>query len=132
MVYGYVRVSTGKQSTDVQRYEIQKYCRYHGMEVDSWIDETISGAKSIRVRQIKMILEDMREGDIIICTEISRLGRSMQIVFEVMNRCLEKGVELITLKENYILNDSPMSKFILSVYSYAAETERILISERTK
>jgi DNA invertase Pin-like site-specific DNA recombinase len=56
----------------------------------------------------------------------------MQIVFEVMNKCLENNVELITLKENYHLNNSPMSKFILSVYSYAAETERLLISERTK
>lgn len=132
MVYGYVRVSTVKQCTDVQRYEIQKWCRMRGLEVGCWIDEKISGAKSIRVRQIRTVLEEMKPGDTLICTEISRLGRSMQIVFEVMNRCLEKKVELVTLKEGYVLNDTPMSKFILSVYSYAAETERILISERTK
>ena len=132
MIYGYVRVSTGKQCTDVQRYEIQKYCNLRGLNVDCWIDETISGVKSIKIRQIRLALEEMKPGDTLICTEISRLGRSMQIVFEVMNRCLERRMELITLKEGYVLNDTPMSKFILSVYSYAAETERILISERTK
>ena len=132
MIYGYVRVSTGKQCTEVQKYEITKYCRRVGIEIDVWIDETISGAKEIRIRQLSSILDEMKAGDTIICTEISRLGRSMQIVFEVMNKCLENNVELITLKENYHLNNSPMSKFILSVYSYAAETERLLISERTK
>ena len=132
MIYGYVRVSTMKQCTNVQRYEIQKWCKLRGLEVDSWIDEKISGTKSIKIRQIRIVLEEMKAGDTLICTEISRLGRSMQVVFEVMNRCLEKKVELVTLKEGYVLNDTPMSKFILSVYSYAAETERILISERTK
>lgn len=132
MIYGYVRVSTVKQCTDVQRYEIQRWCKLRGLEVGSWIDEKISGTKSIKVRQIRTVLEEMKPGDTLICTEISRLGRSMQVVFDVMNRCLEKKVELVTLKEGYVLNDTPMSKFILSVYSYAAETERILISERTK
>ena len=132
MIYGYLRVSTERQSTEVQKYEIEKYCKQTGIMIDIWVDEKISGAKKIKNRKIKYIIDDMKSGDTIICTEISRLGRSMQIIFEVMNLCLERGVILISLKENYILNDSPMSKFILSVYSYAAETERILISERTK
>lgn len=132
MIYGYLRVSTERQSTEVQKYEIEKYCKQAGIMIDIWVDEKISGAKKIKNRKIKYIIDDMKSGDTIICTEISRLGRSMQIIFEMMNLCLERGVILISLKENYILNDSPMSKFILSVYSYAAETERILISERTK
>ena len=56
----------------------------------------------------------------------------MQVVFEVMNRCLEKKGRTSDVERRYVLNDTPMSKFILSVYSYAAETERILISERNK
>lgn len=132
MIYGYTRVSTEKQSTKTQRYEIQKYCSQNGMKVDEWVDETISGAKDFRKRKINSIIERLQKGDSIICTEISRLGRSMQIIWRIMDICLTLGVTIISLKENYRLSDDPMSKFILSVYSYAAETERILISERTK
>ena len=76
MIYGYVRVSTVKQCTDVQRYEIQKWRKLRGLEVDSRIDEKISRTKSIKIRQIQTVLEKMKAGDTLICTEISRLGRS--------------------------------------------------------
>ena len=132
MIYGYIRVSTEKQTTEVQKYEINKYCERNEMKVDTWIDETISGAKDLKKRKINSMLRKLVKGDIIICTEISRLGRSMQIIWRIMDICLTKGVTIISLKENYVLKDNPMSKFILSVYSYAAETERLLISERTK
>ena len=132
MIYGYIRVSTEKQSTEVQRYEIKKYCDYQNMKIDAWINETISGAKDIKKRKINSMLRRLKAGDKVICTEISRLGRSMQIVWAIMDICLNRDVQIISLKENYKLSNDPMSKFILSVYSYAAETERILISERTK
>ena len=132
MVYGYIRVSTEKQTTEVQKYEIEKYCDRNGLQIDCWIDETISGAKDLKKRKISGMLRRLKKEDIIICTEISRLGRSMQIIWRIMDICLSKNVTIISLKENYRLSDDPMSKFILSVYSYAAETERLLISERTK
>ena len=132
MVYGYIRVSTEKQTTEVQKYEIEKYCERNGLRIDKWIDETISGAKDLKKRKISGMLRRLKKGDIIICTEISRLGRSMQIIWRIMDICLSKNVTIISLKEHYRLSDDPMSKFILSVYSYAAETERLLISERTK
>lgn len=132
MIYGYIRVSTEKQTTEVQKYEINKYCERNELKVDTWIDETISGAKGLKKRKIYLMLKRLNKGDTIICTEISRLGRSMQIIWRIMDICLTKGVTIVSLKENYVLKDNPMSKFILSVYSYAAETERLLISERTK
>lgn len=132
MIYGYIRVSTEKQTTEVQRYEIGQYAIRNGMAIDSWIDETISGAKDLKKRKISGMLRRLKTGDTIICTEISRLGRSMQIIWRIMDICLSRNVTIISLKENYRLSNDPMSKFILSVYSYAAETERILISERTK
>lgn len=132
MIYGYIRVSTEKQNTDVQKYEIEKWCEYQGIKIDYWVNETISGAKEIKLRKINKLLKQIKKNDKIICTEISRLGRSMQIVWRAMEICLTKDVQIISLKENYTLSNDPMSKFILSVYSYAAETERILISERTK
>ena len=132
MIYGYIRVSTEKQTTKVQKFEIQKFCNQNGMKVDAWVDETISGAKDLKKRKINFILQKLQCGDTIVCTEISRLGRSMQVIWRIMDICLTIGVTIISLKENYRLSNDPMSKFILSVYSYAAETERILISERTK
>lgn len=132
MIYGYIRVSTEKQTTEVQKYEISRYCDRNEMKIDIWIDETISGAKDLKKRKINSMLRKLNKGDTVICTEISRLGRSMQVIWRIMDICLTKGVTIISLKENYVLKDNPMSKFILSVYSYAAETERILISERTK
>lgn len=132
MTYGYIRVSTEKQSTSVQKYEIEQYCERNGMIVDSWINETISGAKELKKRKINSLLRKLKKGDTIICTEISRLGRSMQIVWRLMDVCLKREVTIVSLKENYRLSNDPMSKFIMSVYSYAAETERVLISERTK
>lgn len=132
MIYGYIRVSTEKQTTEVQKYEINKYCERNEMKVDTWIDETVSGAKDLKKRKINSMLRKLVKGDTVICTEISRLGRSMQIIWRIMDVCLTKGVTIVSLKENYVLKDNPMSKFILSVYSYAAETERLLISERTK
>lgn len=132
MIYGYIRVSTDKQTTEVQRYEIEQYAKRNGMAIDSWIDETISGAKELKKRKISGMLRRLKTGDTIICTEVSRLGRSMQIIWRIMDVCLSLNVTIISLKENYRLNNDPMSKFILSVYSYAAETERMLISERTR
>lgn len=132
MNYGYIRVSTDKQTTEVQQYEINKYCERNDIKIDVWIDETISGAKELKKRKINSMLRRLKSGDTIICTEISRLGRSMQIIWQIMDICLSKHVTIISLKEHYFLKDDPMSKFIISVYSYAAETERILISERTK
>ena len=131
--YGYIRVSTVNQSTDVQRYEIAKYCDLHNIKIDKWVDETISGTKKIQNRKLKYIVDHAKKGDCIICTEISRLGRSMQIISEIMSFCVEHGVSIYTLKENYSLNDNnPTTKLILQIYGYAAETERNLISERTK
>ena len=90
--YGYIRVSTVNQSTDVQRYEIAKYCDLHNIKIDKWVDETISGTKKIQNRKLKYIVDHAKKGDCIICTEVSRLGRSMQIISEIMSFCVEHGV----------------------------------------
>ena len=75
MIYGYIRVSTEKQTVEVQRYEINRYCRENGIEVDAWIEESISGAIKPSARLLgKLILDRIKKGDLILVTEISRLG----------------------------------------------------------
>ena len=80
MVYAYVRVSTDKQSTENQRFEIKKYIKAQHMKVDVWIDETISGTKGIGERQLGQWLKQVNKGDILITTELSRLGRNLMQV----------------------------------------------------
>lgn len=132
MIYGYIRVSTDKQTVENQRYEIKRYCEMRGWEIDKWISETISGTKDVNKRKLGTLIKKMQEGDTLVCSEISRLGRSMFMILDVLKVCLEKGILVQTIKDNYTLGNDPMSKLIASVYGYLAEMERNLISQRTK
>ena len=77
-----MRVSTSHQETEAQKYEINRYCQTHNLKVDKWIDEKVSGTKDIKKRKFNIIFEEMRDGDTIICSEISRLGRSYNLCKE--------------------------------------------------
>lgn len=132
MIYGYIRVSTDKQTVENQRYEIKRYCESRGWEIDMWISETISGTKEVKKRKLGGLIKKLQEGDILVCSEISRLGRSMFMILDILKICLEKGIMVQTIKDNYTLGPDPMSKLIASVYGFIAEMERNLISQRTK
>lgn len=132
MIYGYIRVSTDKQTVENQRFEIKRYCEYQNWSIDKWISETISGTKDISKRKLGLLIDVMEPGDMLICTEISRLGRSMFMILDLLKVCLEKGIKVRTIKETYAFGDDPMSKLIASIYGYLAEMERNLISQRTK
>lgn len=132
MIYGYIRVSTDKQTVENQRFEIRRFCECRGWVIDKWISETISGTKEVNKRKLGTLIADMESGDMLICSEISRLGRSMFMILDVLKICLEKGIMVQTIKDNYTLGNDPMSKLIASVYGYLAEMERNLISQRTK
>ena len=86
MVYGYIRVSTDKQCAENQRYEIQKFCDRHNLHVDVWTEETVSGTKKVNGRKLGTLLKKMKKSDILICTELSRLARSMLLIMSILNR----------------------------------------------
>lgn len=88
MVYGYIRVSTDKQCAENQRYEIQKFCDRHNLHVDVWTEETVSGTKKVNGRKLGTLLKKMKKSDILICTELSRLARSMLLIMSILNRCM--------------------------------------------
>lgn len=77
MVYGYIRVSTDRQTVENQRFEIKRFCEGNDLQVGKWISETTSGTKEVDKRRLGKLLKGVKEGDIIICSEISRLGRSL-------------------------------------------------------
>lgn len=132
MVYGYIRVSTDRQTVENQRYEIKAFCKKEGLQVDKWISETTSGAKEVNKRKLGQLLEGVQQGDIIICSEISRLGRSLFMIMEILNHCMAIGAKVWTVKDNYRLGDDITSKVLAFAFGLSAEIERKLISQRTK
>jgi len=132
MTYGYIRVSTDKQTVENQRHEINRFCEKQGMVVGKWIEETISGTKLVRDRELGRLLKRMENGDILICSELSRLGRNLLMIMAVLNECMERGIQIWTIKDNYRLGSDISSKVLAFAFGLSAEIERNLISQRTK
>lgn len=131
MIYGYIRVSTNKQTVENQRFEIQQYAGRNQLEIDEWIEETISGTISPRKRNLGKLLAKTKRGDTIICSELSRLGRTMFMIMSILNTLMENDVLVCTVKEGYRLGQDIQSKVLAFAFSISAEIERTLISERT-
>ena len=131
-VIAYVRVSTEMQTLENQEYEILNYCRGAGLTIDRWVSESVSGTVCLEKRALGKVIRKMRKGDLIVCTELSRLGRNMLMVMSILNACSQKGVAIHTIKDGFDLSDSINSKIIAFAFALAAEIERNLISQRTK
>lgn len=131
MIYGYIRVSTDKQTVENQRFEIIEYTKKHNIHIDYWIQETISGTVSPEKRNLGKLLRCVHKGDTIICSELSRLGRSMFMIMSILNNLIENEVVIHTVKEGYKLGQDLQSKVLAFAFSISAEIERNLISERT-
>lgn len=132
MIYGYIRVSSDKQTVENQRFEITRFCKDREAEIGGWIEETVSGTQQYSKRALGTLLHDVKKGDIIICSEISRLGRSVFMIMEILNICLTKRCQVWTIKDNYRLGEDIQSKVLAFAFGLAAEIERQLISQRTK
>ena len=132
MIYGYIRVSSDKQTVENQRFEINKFCQNQNIVIDDWIEETISGTKNYTKRQLGILLKKVNKDDIIICSELSRLGRNLFMIMEILNICMTKECRVWTIKDNYRLGDDIQSKVLAFAFGLSAEIERNLISQRTK
>ena len=132
MVYGYIRVSTDKQTVDNQRFEIERFCTLNDLAIDQWIEETISGSQQPEKRLLGSLLDGAKTGDLIICSELSRLGRSLFMIMSILNDLLQNGVKIWTIKDNYRLDDDIQTKIVAFAFGLSAEIERSLISQRTK
>lgn len=132
MNYGYIRVSSDKQTVENQRYEITKFCEQEKLKIDGWIEETISGTKNYDKRLLGKLLNRITPNDTIICSELSRLGRNLFMIMEILNICMTKGCKVWTIKDNYRLGEDIQSKVLAFAFGLSAEIERNLISQRTK
>lgn len=132
MIYGYIRVSTDQQNTENQKFEITEFAKKHELHIDKWVTETISSRTALEKRKLNTLLKQVQKDDIIIATEISRLGRNILEVMSILKTCLEKGCQVWTTKEAYQLGSDIQSKLLAFAFSLSAEIERNLISQRTK
>ena len=132
MKYGYIRVSSDKQTVENQRFEIEQFCHQQGLSIDGWIEETVSGTKPYSKRQLGKLLRHVGKGDLIICSELSRLGRSLYMIMEILSYCMHRGCAVWTIKDGYRLGDDIQSKVLAFAFGLSAEIERNLISQRTK
>ena len=132
MNYAYIRVSTSYQTVQNQKIAIKQYAKLHRLHNIEWFAETISGTKNPEKRKLGELLNIVKKDDIIIITELSRLGRSLMMILNVLQMLLDKGVKVIAIKEGYELGDNIQSKVLAFAFGLSAELERSLLSERTK
>lgn len=132
MIYAYIRVSTIHQHSVNQRFEITNYAKLNGIRIHKWIEETVSSTKDLEIRQLGRVLKRLKSGDILIATELSRLGRNLLQVMSILHNCMYKNCQVWTIKENYKLGADIQSKVLAFAFGLSAEIERQLISQRTK
>ncbi|MDT2885382.1 recombinase family protein [Lactococcus lactis] len=130
MRYAYIRVSTDKQTTENQRTLIES----RGFKIDEWlVDEATHGTDDWKIRSIEKAVTESKEGDEIVVAELSRLGRSLSNVLELVEKCRKKEVVIICIREGIELrDDNPITKLLISILGSLAEMERNLIAQRTK
>lgn len=132
MIVAYLRVSTDKQTAQNQRHEIEKFVARKGLNIDQWIEETVSGKKDEADRLLGGLLDGLKKGDILIISELSRLSRSSYGIISILNKCTERKISIISVKEDFELSDNLNSRITSFAFSMVAEVERELISMRTK
>ncbi|MDX9694377.1 MAG: master DNA invertase Mpi family serine-type recombinase [Bacteroidales bacterium] len=132
MNYAYIRVSSDKQSVENQKFEVLKYCDKKKIQIDLWIEETESGTKKIASRKIGEVLKRMVSNDLLILSELSRLGRNLMDIMKILHDCMENNIKVHAIKENYELGNNINSKVLAFAFGLSAEIERNLISQRTK
>ena len=94
---GYIRVSSNKQTLEHQRFEIENFALKEGIKIDTWIEEKISSRKPLHKRKLGELLDKLQPNDILITSELSRISRSVPETFSILQICLNKNCEVITI-----------------------------------
>ena len=133
MIYGYVRVSTDQQDENNQKVGVDNKALSMGIKIDEYIiDHGVSGTKEPEERELGRLMNKLKKDDLIIASELSRLGRSLFMIMSILNKLMAIDAKVWTIKDNYRLGDDIQSKVLAFAFGIAAEIERDLISQRTK
>ena len=130
----YLRVSTNKQELENQKIEILKYAQKEGLKIGTFMELQISSRKTTKARQIDSLLEALQAEDTLIVSELSRLGRSVGQIIQIVDTLIKKKIKFIAIKQGMIINGKSdiQTKVMVTMFGLFAEIERDLISERTK
>lgn len=129
----YIRVSSDKQTLKSQKYKILEYAYNSNIQIDKFFEVEVSSKKAQKDRLIDELFEELNSGDILLVTELSRLGRNMLEILNLIEEFNSKKVNLIFINQPELSTaNNALSKLLYSIYGYFAETEREVISERTK
>lgn len=131
-IIGYIRVSTDRQDLDKQRHLLLEYARRHRLLIDEFVEIEMSSRKSQAARRIDELIAKLEAGDSLLVAELSRLGREMLQVLNIINALSEKGVEITFIRQPELSTSGGYGKLLLAIYSYFAEAEREFISMRVK
>ena len=131
-VIGYIRVSSDKQDAQKQEHLLLKYAQQHQMKIDDFIKIEISSRKNIEERRIDELLGLLDDKDVLLIAELSRLGRNMFEVLNIINQLGDNGVRIVFVRQPELSTAGPHGKLLLAIYSYFAEAERDFISVRTQ
>jgi DNA invertase Pin-like site-specific DNA recombinase len=129
----YIRVSTEQQSLQNQKHKILEYAYNYDLKIDKFFEIEVSSRKEQKERLINRLFEELNIGDTLLVTELSRLGRNMLEILNIIEKFNTMKVNLVFIEQPELSTaNSTLAKLLYSIYGYFAETEREIISERTK
>jgi DNA invertase Pin-like site-specific DNA recombinase len=131
-VVAYLRVSTDRQENENQKYGFDFFCDRNRLVITEWVEEKISGNAKMQDRKLNGLMRSLESGDTVIFSEFSRIGRSIYSVFVLLKECIDKGVLIYTIKENFRLTNDIQGKVMSTMLSLIADIERSLTVERIK
>lgn len=132
-IIAYIRTSTEKQDIGNQKLELLEYARKQNLHIDDFVEIAISSRMTSKERRIDELMSKLQNADVLVVTELSRLGRSTAEVIALVNELLNRKIRLIAIKQNLDIAQQDMSsKIIVALFSLLSELERDLISLRTK
>ena len=134
MIVGYIRVSTQMQSMKNQKHKLLEYAQNNKMIIDEFIELEISSKKAQKDRLLDEVFEKLKSGDTFICTELSRLGRNMLEILNLIEKFNNTGIKLVFTNQPELSTNKneALSSLLLAIYGYFTQTEREIISQRTK
>ncbi len=134
MIIGYIRVSTEQQSMENQKHKLLEYAQNNKMIIDEFIELEISSKKDQKERLLDKVFEKLKSDDTFMCTELSRLGRNMLEILNLIEKFNSADIKLIFTNQPELSTNKneALSSLLLAIYGYFAQTEREIISQRTK
>ena len=132
-IIAYIRTSTDKQELNNQKLAILEYAQKNNLKINEFVEIQMSSRKTPKQRRIEEVLEKLSSTDMLIVTELSRLGRSTPEVIELVNELVARSIRVVILKQNLDISKHDMnSKVTITLFALFSDLERDLISQRTK